>query len=532
MHRRLFLTLSVSALAFGRMGRAESLGVPRAGAAGLERLMDGFPAQPGIIPVDSEGPVIRPVLSSRESDAQANTAALQEAFAQAVSNYAATGIKSTVDTAIEGEVPFAPPLLIPNEGNFIWQSSRGTVFRPNAINVRGFIQPAERAEQVIGIVVRDLTIDPLTNPDDYQQDDQNGGVNLIPGGTRPYAGSGWTGRYKNSWLENIRIERYFDDQAFIYGVENCTVSNPYWFNDDLVSSSGGHRLFEAIDSLIYNACGTSPDDGQQFCPVDGLGATFFNLKCRNSYYIGGNVTSTVGRAMVIISDDNCTHDIENCGFIGVEGKGCGGQIRVLAFGAGAIINPVFRDITLDGSGAILTPYGQRFEIRMSGDIRNPTMNIRERNLQATFFQIQDWTMAVAPFTTSRPSGGLIDIAADPPARDRIADNSGVLQPFNVVEISHADNLRMRIDIGGSQLADAVSISDCTNLTLEVLNVSATPAGFAHVRQNAATRGTRILAGNLTGAGSNFALPGVDPADFLFTDLRRAGALIPAGDLSP
>jgi hypothetical protein len=474
------------------------------------------------------GPGIRPVLSSLIANAQDNSDAIADALALAQTIFDSTGVRQTIYIATDTEVPIAEPIKWPNaganKGNFIWYQTPGTVIRPYFGDGVGFVQPEDRDFQVENCDFFNFTIDPHINPDDYEQDDRNGGFITIPGGTRPFNGSGWTGRYKNCRIIRPTVLNYFDDQGFIYGLNNCIVVEPYWYCVDTITGTGGHRLFEAINSFVYGARGTSPDDAFQFCPVDSAGSPYFNLVCRDSFYIGGTAISVAGRALVFILDEDSTTSITNCGFIGVQCRGSAGQTRALVFGTGAIINPLITGCMFDGSAALLEEYGQRFEHRITGDVRNPQFEICERNLQATFFQIQEWTPVADPVERF-PRGGFIDLKSTVPALDEILDDADVPQPFYVVELSGWRNGRIRMTVAGSQLQDAVKISNTRDLFIEQCDISATPVGFSHILHQSTALRTFIESGNLTGDGDNFTVGATANKDFTYDRLCRAGEVI-------
>jgi hypothetical protein len=102
------------------------------------------------------------------------------------------------------EIPLDKQILLPEVGGFVWDCPQGFKLRPRFAHKGGFISQADLKTPIPEVTLSGLTIEPEVNPQTGQ----------------PYEGNGFVVNLRDSVLPGLRVENYWNDQAFLIALYN------------------------------------------------------------------------------------------------------------------------------------------------------------------------------------------------------------------------------------------------------------------------------------------------------------------------
>jgi hypothetical protein len=352
------------------------------------------------------------------------------------------------------EIPLDAPIFLPPHGNFIWDCPSGFKLRPQFSNPRGFVTQADLSKSISGITISGLVIEPE--------------INTATG--NPHEGNGFFLNLSASRLPGLRVENYWNDQAFLIALYDCKeVSDWYFYTEQVKAGTGGIRLVGGKDTDLTNVSGQSGDDCIQFVPGNTPEGNLFNLSIERCRYIGGNVTSTLARSLAVITDTYVSSSIINCGFYNINGKA---SIRgVIVTGRNGLVS----GITIENCNLDLSNDDGRFEaVLIDGRVENSNINLHVEHFPGRLLTINSYTSSITSLTYTPTNNSLNIQTQNQPTRDKTKP---------LIHLKNGVNNRLKTHLIAPQTAPAILVSGGEGFTIEnssILDVAKEQVGIRFV----------------------------------------------------
>lgn len=394
--------------------------------------------------------------ATNASRATANAAAINAAWTAAA---AASSYKGKV-VRIGGHklIPINARLIPPAAGNFFHLQEKSAVLAPIYNDTGGFIRPATIGTAIPGLVMENMTIEAA-----------------IDSGTgKPFIGNHIVGLYDDSLFVDFDAKRFQGDQGFLVGGSRSRWENPHGECADTVTGTGLFRFVGGSDTVITNLTGKAPDDGAQFVPLNTGGAGWANLAINRCSYIGGNVYSTLARAIAVLTDTAVTSNINDCRIEGMIGRGTSRQM--IARGLNGAIRNLFISATFDATNDTAAT-GSHQAVYIQGDVRDSEFDLKVSNVRRQL-------LAVSPYTTLLPVRNQIKIVSpQAPAFNYLQDGTTT---FPMVDIDDGTQNYLEADLRCTTQDSGIKVDGGDGLRLVSCDIRDIPNGKWGINHNTGT----------------------------------------------